>query len=88
MANSNGIFKRGSSHYLRVVLPKTHQLINAYKSGKVIVSLGLCSYREAHLKHSEETLEAKAERSAKSAMFRYLTDLGSHCNMFYKGLKT
>jgi hypothetical protein len=47
MANSNGIFKHGSSHYLRVVLPKTHQLINAYKSGKVIVSLGACSYREA-----------------------------------------
>jgi integrase len=47
MANSNGIFKRGSSHYLRVVLPKTHQLINVYKSGKVIVSLGACSYREA-----------------------------------------
>ena len=47
MANSNGIFKRGSSHYLRVVLPKTHQLINAYKSGKIIISLGACSYREA-----------------------------------------
>jgi len=47
MANSNGIFKRGSSHYLRVVLPKAHQLINTYKSGKVIVSLGACSYREA-----------------------------------------
>jgi integrase len=47
MANSNGIFKRGSSHYLRVVLPKTHQLVNTYKSGKVIVSLGACSYREA-----------------------------------------
>lgn len=47
MANSNGIFKRGSSHYLRVVLPKTHQLVNTYKSGKVIISLGACSYREA-----------------------------------------
>jgi hypothetical protein len=47
MANSNGIFKRGSSYYLRVVLPKTHQLIYTYKSGKVIVSLGACSYREA-----------------------------------------
>ena len=47
MANSNGIFKRGSSHYLRVVLPKTHQLINTYRSGKIIVSLGACSYREA-----------------------------------------
>ncbi len=30
----------------------------------------------------------KAERSAKSVMFRYLTDLGSHCNLFYKQIKT
>jgi len=44
--------------------------------------------RAAHLKHGEETLEAKAERSAKSVMFRYLTDLGNHCNMFYRQLKT
>ena len=44
--------------------------------------------RAAHLKHGEETLEAKAERSAKSVMFRYLTDLGNHCNMFYKQVKT
>jgi integrase len=47
MAKSNGIFQRGSSHYLRVVLPKTHQLIDVYKSGKVVISLGACSYREA-----------------------------------------
>ena len=47
MANSNGIFKRGSSHYLRVVLPLSHALHHQYKSGKVIVSLGACSYREA-----------------------------------------
>ena len=44
--------------------------------------------RSAHLKHGGETLEAKAERSAKSLMFKYLLDLGNHCNMFYKQLKT
>lgn len=44
--------------------------------------------RAAHLKHGEETLEAKAERSAKSLMFRYLTDIGNHCNIFYKQIKT
>lgn len=43
--------------------------------------------RAAHLKHGEETLEAKAERSSKSLMFRHLTDLGNHCNLFYKQLK-
>lgn len=44
--------------------------------------------RAAHWKHGEETLEARAERSAKSLMFRYLTDLGNHCSLFYKQLKT
>jgi hypothetical protein len=29
-----------------------------------------------------------AERNARSLMFRYLTDIGNHCNMFYKQLKT
>jgi len=44
--------------------------------------------RAAHFKHGEETIEAKAERSAKSLMFRYLTDIGNHCDMFYKKIKT
>jgi hypothetical protein len=44
--------------------------------------------RAAHLKHCEETLEAKTERSEKKAMFRYLTDVGNHCNLFYMQLKT
>ena len=47
MSNSNGIFQRGSSHYLRVVLPKEHPLQKFYKSGKVVVSLRACSYRDA-----------------------------------------
>jgi len=44
--------------------------------------------RAAHLKHGEETIEARAERSAKSVIFRYLTDIGNHCNMFYKQINT
>ena len=44
--------------------------------------------RAAHFKDGEETLEAKAERSAKSVMFKYLLDLGNHVGLFYKQLKT
>ena len=44
--------------------------------------------RAAHLKHGGEPLEAKAERSAKSVMFKYLLDLGNHVGLFYKQLKT
>lgn len=47
MANKTGIFQRGSSYYLRVVLPINHELQKQYKSGKVVLSLGSCSYREA-----------------------------------------
>ena len=43
--------------------------------------------KAAHFKHGKETLEAKAERSTKSLLFRYLTEIGNHCNMFYKQLK-
>ena len=44
--------------------------------------------RAAHLKHGQETQEARAERNAKSLMFRYLTDIDNHFNIFYKQLKT
>lgn len=40
--------------------------------------------RAAHFKHGKETLEAKAERSAKSAMFLYLRDLGEHIGILKK----
>jgi hypothetical protein len=44
--------------------------------------------RSVHLKHGQETQEARAERSKKSEMFRYLTDLGNYYDLFYKPLKT
>jgi hypothetical protein len=28
-----------------------------------------------------------AERNSKSVMFRYLTDIGNHCNIFHQQLK-
>jgi hypothetical protein len=49
---------------------------------------GILRIREAHLKHGEATKKARQERSSKSAMLRYLTDLRNHCNLFYKELKT
>ena len=43
--------------------------------------------RTAHLKHGQETQEARAERSAKNLMFKYLLDLGNHTDLFYKQIK-
>lgn len=47
MAHLTGLFARGGAYYLRVVLPLHHPLLNRYKSGKVVSSLGRCSHREA-----------------------------------------
>jgi integrase len=47
MATLTGLFQRGSSYYLRVVLPPRHPLQPKYKNGQYVVSLGPCSYREA-----------------------------------------
>ena len=47
MAQLTGLFERGGAYYLRVVLPLNHPLLDRYKSGKVVSSLGRCSRREA-----------------------------------------
>lgn len=47
MAGLTGLFHRGSSYYMRVVLPPRHPLQTKYKNGKFVTSLGHCSYREA-----------------------------------------
>lgn len=47
MAHLIGLFERGGSYYLRVVLPQHHPLRGLYRSGKVVQSLGKCSFRDA-----------------------------------------
>lgn len=47
MARLTGLFERGGSYYLRIILPLHHPLRTQYKSGKVVRSLGRCSYKEA-----------------------------------------
>jgi len=39
-------------------------------------------------KDGERSKAVEAERSEKSAMFRYLTDIRNYCDLFYKPLKT
>lgn len=50
MAALTGLFLRGSTYYIRVVLPLHHPLRNKYKSGDYVASLGSSSYREAALR--------------------------------------
>jgi hypothetical protein len=49
---------------------------------------GKSRIRAAHLKHGQETLEAKAKRSAKSLMFKHINDIGNYVKLFYEQLKT
>ena len=42
MAKLTGLFQRGSSYYLQVVLPQDHPLRTKYKNGKYVVSLAGC----------------------------------------------
>lgn len=50
MANLTGLFQRGSIYYVRIVLPRKHQLRSSYKNGRYVTSLGTCTYREALLR--------------------------------------
>ena len=45
-----GLFQRGSSYYLRVVLPINHPLKPQYKNGEYVASLGKCTRRVATTK--------------------------------------
>jgi len=49
MAALTGLFLRGSTSYIRVVLPPHHPLKHKYKNGDFVASLGCSSYREAAL---------------------------------------
>lgn len=47
MAHLTGLFKRGASFYLRVVLPDGHPLRGKYRNGCWVKSLGCRTHREA-----------------------------------------
>ena len=47
MKNIAGLFKRGNSYYVRIVLPKDHPLILKHSNGRYIKSLGSGNLKEA-----------------------------------------
>lgn len=68
MAHLTGLFQRGSSYYLRVVLPVNHPLRSLYKSGKIITSLGQCSKRVATIKGITKKAELLSLSSTKQSL--------------------
>jgi hypothetical protein len=47
MSNLTGLFTRGSTYYLKVVLPTGHPAKPKYRNGRMVPSLGACGKREA-----------------------------------------
>ena len=47
MAGLTGLFRRGSTYYMRVVLPLDHPLRDERPTGRIVLSLGCTNYREA-----------------------------------------
>lgn len=50
MANLTGLFRRGGSYYIRIVLPSKHPLTGTYRNGRLVQTLGACGHREAVLR--------------------------------------
>ena len=49
---------------------------------------GIEAIKKANTKHGKYTKEAVEKTSQQDAMFRYLTDIGNHLNMFTHKVKT
>ncbi len=57
MANLTGLFRRGGSYYIRIVLPLQHPLKHKYRNGRMVQTLGACGHREAVLRGTVKRAE-------------------------------
>lgn len=57
MPRLTGLFQRGGSYYLRIVLPLNHPLLGQYRNGRWVQTLGPCSHREAVIKGTVKRAE-------------------------------
>ena len=60
MARLTGLFQRGGSYYLRIVLPNDHPLRDTYRNGRYVQTLGPSGYREAILNGTRKRAEVLA----------------------------
>jgi integrase len=66
MAGLTGLFRRGTTYYMRVVLPVDHPLRAERPTGRVVVSLGVSGYREAMARGVAKRAEIIAGSSIES----------------------
>jgi hypothetical protein len=60
MAQLTGLFQRGGSFYLRIVLPQDHPLRAKYQNGRYVQTLGPSNYRLAVLQGTLKRAEVLA----------------------------
>jgi hypothetical protein len=60
MARLTGLFQRGGSYYLRIVLPNDPPLKDKYRNGRYVQTLGHSGYREAVLNGTLKRAEVLA----------------------------
>ena len=57
MAQLTGLFQRGGSYYIRIVLPSEHPLNSHHTNGRLVHSLGPCSHKTAVIKGTVKRAE-------------------------------
>lgn len=67
MANLTGLFRRGGSYYIRIVLPLQHPLKHKYRNGRMVQTLGACNRREAVLRGTVIRAEVLGGRNVEIA---------------------
>ncbi len=66
MAGLTGLFRRGTTYHVRVVLPVDHPLRAERPTGSVVVSLGVSGYRDAMARGIAERAEIIAGSTIES----------------------
>ena len=57
MAQLTGLFQRGGSFYIRILLPKDHPLKTLHANGRLVHTLGPCSYKAAVIRGTVKRAE-------------------------------
>ncbi len=67
MAVLTGLFRRGGSFYIKIVLPDTHPLRQQYANGRLVQSLGACTHRDAVVRGTVRRAEVLGGAMASTA---------------------
>lgn len=80
MAGLTGLFRRGGSFYIKIVLPEAHPLRTKYADGRLVQTLGACTHREAVVRGTVRRAEVLAGMTGLAAPVQVGSSaLGKRC---------